>query len=93
MALETFRIINNLAPPCLSDLVKIKENRYNFRYTNILQIPSVRTSQHGKNSFRYAAVVLWNTFPQEFRDTGNFNHFKSLISQWNGEGCKCSLCR
>jgi hypothetical protein len=58
MALETFKIINGIAPPCLHSLVKFKENKYNFRYTNVLQIPSVRTTQYGKKSYRYAAAVL-----------------------------------
>jgi hypothetical protein len=93
MALETFRIINGIAPPCLQNLVKVKENKYNFRYKNVLQVPTIRTSQYGKKSYRYAAAVLWNSFPQHFRDTNNFNHFKSLISHWTGEGCKCSSCR
>ena len=93
MAMETFKILNNLAPPCLSNLVKTKENSYNFRYSNILQIPAVRTTTYGKNSFRYAAAVLWNNFPEHFRQTNNFNHFKSLLNHWNGEQCKCSMCK
>ena len=71
MALETFKILNGIAPPCLNNLVKLKENRYHFRYSNILQVPSVRTSTYGKNSFRYAAAVLWNNFPQSFREYQN----------------------
>ena len=93
MAMETFKILNNLAPPCLSNLVKINENSYNFRYSNILQIPAVRTTTYGKNSFRYAAAVLWNNFPEHFRQTNNFNNFKSLLNHWNGEQCKCSMCK
>ena len=50
MTLETFKILHDLAPPSLSNLVKIKENKYNFRYSNILQIPTVRTTTYGKNS-------------------------------------------
>ena len=93
MALETFKILHDLAPPSLSNLVNIKENKYNFRYSNILQIPTVRTTTYGKNSFRYAAAVLWNSFPEHFRQTSNFNHFKSLLNHWNGDNCKCSMCK
>ena len=94
MAMETFRILHNLSSPCLSNLVKINENSYNFRYSNILQIPAVRTTTYGKNSFMYAAAVPWNNFPENFRQTNNFNHFKSLLSHWKGGGqCKCSLCK
>ncbi|MCU7801455.1 MAG: reverse transcriptase family protein, partial [gamma proteobacterium symbiont of Lucinoma myriamae] len=94
MAIETFKILNNMSPSVLSNLVNLRDNTsYNFRYTNILQIPQVRTSNYGKKSFRYAAAVLWNSFPDDFRQTSNFNQFKSLISKWDGGECKCNLCR
>ena len=32
MALETFKIINNLSPTYLKSLVKIKTSKYSFRY-------------------------------------------------------------
>jgi hypothetical protein len=67
MALETFRIISRIAPLCLQNLAKVKDNRYNFRYKNILQVPSsstcIRTSQYGKKSHRYSAAVLLDSFP------------------------------
>ena len=42
MALETFKILNGLAPPVLSNLVQKQDHKYNFRYSNLLQIPQVR---------------------------------------------------
>ena len=94
MAIETFKILNKMSPLVLSDLVKLRDcTSYNFRYNNIVQVPHVRTTKYGKNSFKYAAAVLWNSFPDDFRKVKNFNQFKSLISKWNGGGCKCNLCK
>ena len=94
MALETFKILNNMSLPVLSNLVRLRENTVNnFRYNNILQVSRIRTSKYGKKSFSYAAAVLWNSFPDEFRKVSNFNQFKALISYWNGGNCKCNLCR
>ena len=39
MAIEAFKILNNLAPPVLKNLLQKRGNHYNFRYSNILQIP------------------------------------------------------
>ena len=58
MALETFTIINNLSPTCLNSFVKSKTSKYSFRYSNILDLPKVRTSTYGKKSFKFAAVSL-----------------------------------
>ena len=33
----------------------------------------------GKKSFRYAASVLWNSLPDDFRTTVDFNRFKHLF--------------
>ena len=43
MAIECFKIIHDLSLPCLSDLVSLRDPAYSFRYTNILEIPIVRT--------------------------------------------------
>ena len=67
MHIETFKILNGLAPPVLTNLQQKRGNIYNFRYSNILQIPSVRTSKFGKSSFKYA-LVLWNSLQEYFRN-------------------------
>ena len=92
MAIECFKIIHDLSPNCLSDLVTIKNSPYSFRYSNILDVPRVRTSTYGKKSFKYASAVLWNELPENFRSESNFTHFKSLMSSWNGKACGCTAC-
>ena len=77
MAVETFRILNDMSPSVLSDLIRIRNcTSYNFRYQNILQVPQVRTTKYGKKSFRFAAAVLWNSLPDDFRQVRSFNQFK-----------------
>ena len=93
MALETYKIVNKLAPVCLHDLVNVKNSKYAFRYSNILDVPQVRTTRYGKKSFMFAAATLWNDLPNHFRTENSFNHFKSLIQSWNGSVCRCSACR
>ena len=93
MALETYKIVNKLAPVCLHDLVNVKNSKYAFRYSNILDVPQVRTTRYGKKSFTFAAATLWNDLPNHFRTENSFNHFKSLIQSWNGSVCRCSACR
>ena len=68
MAIETFKIVNKLAPPCLQDLIVKKDAKYNFRYHNILDVPVFRTISAGKRSFRYAAPHLWNSLPDSKLD-------------------------
>jgi hypothetical protein len=55
IAIETFKIINKETPQYPHDLVTLKNNKYNFRYSNTAHIPTVKTTRYGLNSFRYYA--------------------------------------
>ena len=72
MAIEVFKILNEMYPPVLANLVEKESSSYKFRYSNILQVPTVHTSTFGKRSFRYATPVLWNSLPDDFRKCTNF---------------------
>ena len=48
MAMETYKIVSKLAPVCRHDLVNVKNSKYSFRYSNILDVPYVRTTRYGK---------------------------------------------
>ena len=93
MALETYKIVNKLAPVCLHELVNVKNSKYAFRYSNILDVSQVRTTMYGKISFMFAAETLCSDLPNQFRTENSFNHFKGLIQSWNGSVCRCSACR
>ena len=92
MAAETFKILYKLAPLCLHDLVHFKNSNYSFRYSNIVDLPRVRTTKFGKKSFRYSAAELWNDLPEYIRSVGNFNQFTNLLQSWNGKIYKCTAC-
>ena len=92
MAIEVFKILNEMCPPVLANLVEKRSSSYNFRYSNSLEVPTVHTNTLGKRSFRYAAPVLWNSFRDDFRKCSNFNQFKGLILSWNGKNYNCIAC-
>jgi hypothetical protein len=93
MALETFKIVNKIAPVCLQNLVSVKNYKYSFRHVNVLDVPRVKSTHYGKKSFKFAAATLWNSLPNHFRTENSFSHFKSLIQSWSGSKCRCSACR
>ena len=93
MGIEVFKILNGKSPIYLQDLFVLKNSTYCFRRENTLNIPQVRTTTYGLHSFRYAGATIWNELPNEFRTASSLNQFKSLISNWNGDSCRCSSCR
>ena len=93
LALETFKVIRPNSPVYLKIFLTLKASNYNFRYTNLLNLPRVRSSRYGTNSFSFQAAKLWNTLPEEARKITTFNVFKSFVKGWNGLICKCNMCK
>ena len=93
IAIETYKCLNSLSPEYIRDLVNYKSSNYNFRYENMAEIPTVRTTRYGKNSFRFESARVWNSLPNDMRKVENFKEFKRLICTWTGPGCKCSICQ
>ena len=92
IALESFKILNNLSPAYLNDLLTFKKHSYSFRYQKTVEVPQVRTVKHGSRSFRSAAAKIWNSLPQDLREISTFNVFKNQINAWSGGTCTCSFC-
>ena len=42
------------------------------------EIPTVRTTRYGKNSFRFESARVWNSLPNDMGKVENFKEFKSL---------------
>ena len=92
IALESFKILNNLSPAYLNDLLTVKNYSYNFRYQKTVEVPQVRTVKHGSSSFRSTAAKIWNSLPQHLRDISSFGVFKNQINAWSGGSCSCLFC-
>ena len=93
LAIEPFKIINHKSHVYLQSLLNIKSNQcYSFRYTNTVDVPQVRTTSNGLNSFRSGAARLWNSLPQHIREQSNENQLRSPVASWEGESCTCSFC-
>ena len=79
MAIEAFKILYRASPKYLHDFVSFKNTNYSFRYENLVDLPSVRTSRYSKAIFRFEAAQLWNSLPNYIRATGEFGEFVRLI--------------
>ena len=56
LALESFKILNIFSPAYLNDLLTFKNHSYNLRYQRTVEVPQVRTVEHGSRSFRSTAA-------------------------------------
>ena len=69
MAIEVFKIVNDMSPEYIKDLITIQNSSYNFRRENQASIPQVKSTRYGLRSFRYEAARIWNRLPNDLRSS------------------------
>ena len=94
LAIETFKIVNKIAPEFLASLVTAKNVDYNLRKSNLLKLPEAKTLTHGVCNLSYQSARLWNSLPNHLKDSLSLGIFKNKIKQLNlKQLCQCRLCR
>ena len=79
--LITYKALNGLAPPYITDLINIYVPRRNLRSSSSrrLVVPTYNLRSYGYRAFSCAAPVLWNALPQDIRLCETLNGFKSKL--------------
>ena len=92
LATEIHNAVHGGAPPYVSSLFTERESEYSLRRNHSLILPPYNTISYGKQSIRYTGPKVWNSLPNNLRQTTPQKEFKNLISTWSGTNCTCSLC-
>ena len=92
MASEVYKIVHDIAPDYVKDLINIKTSHYNFRNENQARLPAVKSTRYGLRSFRREAARIWNCLPNDLRLAASFSEFKRLLHAWDGKICGCPSC-
>ena len=76
--LLTFKCLNGLAPPYLSNLITKNVPRRNLRSISGHRLVDVgyKLPRYGSRSFSVASAKLWNALPLEIRSSDNLLQFK-----------------
>ena len=79
--LFTYKIIYNLAPQYLSDLITERKTTRSLRSSNttVLTKPMTNTQSYGGRSFSFMAPSLWNSLPPHIKSCQNYETFKKKI--------------
>ena len=56
--------------------------------------PNVNTVKKGDRSLRSFGPIVWNTMlPNELKECGSLDLFKTSIKSWKPDNCPCELCK
>ncbi len=81
LLLFTYRIINDMAPEYLSDIITFREQSYNTRSSDrlLLDIPMTNLKTVGDRAFSAAAPKLWNKLPENIQRAPSRSSFKTRL--------------
>ena len=92
MAVEIYKILNDMSPEYLS-LFSKSSIPYSLRDNNKLIQQKMRTTTFGIKSFSYYGAHLWNSLPVDIKIAVTLGNFKTLVKNWQGPSCHCSVCQ
>jgi hypothetical protein len=83
--LLTFKILNNLAPPYLNDLIHvyIPPRLLRSSHETLLVRPPFHLSTVGGRAFSVCAPTLWNELPNSIRACTSLNVFKQQLKTFH----------
>ena len=81
LLLLCYKIINNIAPSYLTDLLTPLELPHDLRSISNgkLKVPRSRTVSYGDRAFSVAAPQLWNELPLDIRNASSLSLFKTKL--------------
>ena len=92
LACEVYNTVNNLNPPFMREIFKIKAKKYTLRRPCLLSSILPRTVNYGLESFSYKATQIWSSIPNDIQ-MSNKTSIKRHIKDNRKVICKCNLCK
>lgn len=82
--LLTFKVLNNLSPSYIRDLLQTYKPSRSLRSStmNLLVIPRSRLKFYGDRAFSVCAPKLWNHLPENVKCSPNLTSFKSNLKTY-----------
>ncbi len=92
IASEVFKSVNNLNPNFMNKIFQVKDINYGLRDSNMLCQPKFNKITYGKNTFSYYGTHIWNSLPNNIKESTSLDNFKTMLNAWEGPKCECSMC-
>ena len=92
---EIYKTLNDLNPSFMNNIFKLKLNAREVRdrYKLNLDIPKWNRRTFGYKSLKVLGPKIWNKLPYYVKSSDKLDSFKNLLKNWDGNLCKCNLCK
>ena len=92
LAIEVFKIKNNLSVTIMSDIFQPRAVNCNLRSQNDFTRPNVNSEHFEISSLRYMAAEVLDMVPNDMKNVNDVEIFKNNIRKWKPVKCHWKLC-
>ena len=93
LAIEMYKVKNELCPKIMLDLLKEVTHRYNLRNGLIYGSCKIKTVRYGTETITYLGPKIWSIIPDEIRESVSLEIFRQKIKLWKPDSCPCRICK
>ncbi len=76
----------------MNKMFQVKDITYDLRDSNILCQRKFNKITYGKKTFSYYRTHIWNSLPNNIKESTSLNNYKTILKVWEGPKCQCSMC-
>ncbi len=76
----------------MNNMFQVKNITYDLRDSNILCQPKFNKIIYGKKTFSYYGTHIWNSLPNNIKESTSLDNFKTMLKALEGPKCQCSMC-
>ena len=93
LAIEMYKVKNELRPKIMLDLFKEVTHLYNLRNGLICGSYKIKTVRYGTETITYLGPKIWSIIPDEIRESASLETFRQKIKLWKPNSCPCRICK
>ena len=93
LAIEMYKVKNELCPKIMLDLFKEVTHSYNLRNSLICGSYKIKTVRCGTETITYLGPKIWSIIPDEIRESASLETFRQKINLWKPNSCPCRICK
>ncbi len=91
IASDVFKSLNNLNPTFMNKMFQMKDITYDLRDSNILCQLKFNKITYGKKTFSYSGTHIWNSLPNNIKESTSLDNFKTMLKTWEVPKCQYSM--
>ena len=92
LMLFIFKIATGISPEVVSELFEFKSIKYSLRSKFLVNLPKCKSINNGTNTVFFKGGLLWNSLPNELKESKSIRLFQKNIRNWKPTTCTCKIC-